>query len=217
MSKFFKSDWFKCTIVLLVLATLLGGLLAVLSDVLYVTPDERTNRAVKKIYGTNMVVSKVELDVDSTADGVEKSALEIKILDSVSGQEKAIGCINKIYYIGDSTTNSYDMLFQSTGYEGYKNGTITVWVQVTLNEGVYSIEKVVMESYTKQTLMSKLGADYYDTFMLTDVTKAYKEGKAFTTQSGQGEFTNPVSQATYSANAGNNAVNCIIQYLGGKA
>ena len=41
----------KCTAFLLILAVLLGGILAVLNDVLYVSSEERTARAIKKIYG----------------------------------------------------------------------------------------------------------------------------------------------------------------------
>ena len=51
MAKFFSSVWVKCTTFLLALTVILGGSLAILNDVLYVSPEERTARAVKKIYG----------------------------------------------------------------------------------------------------------------------------------------------------------------------
>ena len=84
---------------------------------------------------------------------------------------------------------------------------------MAVNDGKYSIEQVLLESFDKQTLMSKLGADYYSKFKLTDVTSAYEKGEYFST-SGSSKNSNPVSGATYSANAGNNAVNCVIKYLG---
>lgn len=200
MRKFLKSDWFKCISVLLVLSVVLGGLLALLSDVLYVSPLERTSRAIKKIYGEEKEYS-VVLDVDgeTPSDPIEYS----------------FGRINKIFEIGDTSTDNYDILFQTTGYQGYKNGTITVWVKVVFANGIYSIDKVVLESYEKQTLMSKLDGTYYGNFKLTDVTSAYKNGEEFTTDSNSVN-SNPISGATYSATAGNNAVNCVITYLGGQ-
>jgi len=201
MAKLFKNVWFQCVSVLLVLAVVLGGLLAILSDVLYVPPLERTDRAVKKIYGEDKVYS-VVIDID--AETPDKPI------------EYSFGKINKIYVVGDDKSDAYDMLFQTVGYNGYKNGTITVWIKVSVEKENYSIEQVVLESYEKQTLMSKLGNDYYAKFKLTDVTEAYKKGETFTTDEGKVN-SNPISGATYSANAGNNAVNCVIQYLGDKS
>jgi hypothetical protein len=201
MAKLFKNVWFHSISVLLIIAVVLGGLLAVLSDVLYVSPAERTGRAVKKIYGEEKSYQ-IILDVDG-----ETANTPI---------EYSFGKINKIYQVGDSSSSSYDMLFQTVGFEGYKNGTITVWVKVSVAGEKYSIEQVLLESFDKQTLMSKLGGDYYGKFNLTDVTNAYDKGEYFGTQDGSA-LKNPVSGATYSANAGNNAVNCVIKYLGENA
>ena len=198
MRKFFKSDWFKCITVLLLLSAVLGGLLAFLSDLLFVSPSERSLRAIKKIYGE------------------EKEYLTIIDVDGENANapiEYSFGQINKIYLVGDDQSASYDLLFQTTGYQGYKNGTITVWVKVSAVNGIYSIDKVILESYAKQTLMSKLDGKYFGAFTLSDVTEAYKSGQNFVTEQGK-PLSNPVSGATYSATAGNNAVNCVIKYLG---
>ncbi len=209
MNKFFKSTWFKCVTVLLAIAVVLGGTLAVLNDLLYVSPEERTDRAIKKIYGV-IPEYNVELDIDSKVDGVNNNAIGYN-LDSDDEYE---GYINKIYTIGD-LAGEHDTLFQAVGYEGYKGGSITVWVKVKHTvDREYKIEQVLLQSYDKQTLMSKLDGSYYNRF-LVDVTDAYKNGENFTTNSGSGKFTNPVSGATYSATAGNNAVNCVIAYVGG--
>ena len=188
MNTFFKSIWFRCISVLLVLAVVLGGTLAILNDVLYVTSEERTGRAIKKIYGTDKEFN-IVLDVDNGQVAIENE----------------YGKINKIYTIGS------DYLFQSIGYNGYKNGTITLWIQVCGD----SIEKVILESYDKQTLMSKLDGNFYDKFLI-DVTDAYKNGQFFTPTDNSSVNYNPISGATKSANAGCNAVNCVIKYLGGK-
>ncbi len=186
MQKFFKSTWFKCISLLLILSVVLGGTLALLNDVLYVSPEERTSRAIKKIYGTEKEFS-VVLDVDGGDNAIENEH----------------GKINKIYTVGEDT------LFQSVGNEGYKNGTITLWIKITDNK----INKVILESYDKQTLMSKLSSSFYDKFLI-DVTDAYNKGELFTPKDSSAINYNPVSGATKSANAGCNAVNCVIKYLG---
>ena len=200
MKNFFKSEWFRCVAVLLVLAVTLGGLLAILSDVLYVSPEERAGRAIKKIYNSEMTY-KTELDIDLFA---EHSPIEYDF-----------GQINKIYKVEGADDNHYDMLFQAVGFNGYKGGTITVWVKVAVDETTdkSNIEKVLLESYDKQTLMSKLTNDYYAKFNLKDVTNAYQNGELFTSNTSHVN-SNPVSGATYSADAGINAVNCVITYIG---
>ena len=51
MKKFFSSIWFKCIATLLLIVLVSGGSISVLNNLLYVSPEERTGRAVKKIYG----------------------------------------------------------------------------------------------------------------------------------------------------------------------
>lgn len=183
MSKFFSSVWVKCTTFLLALTVILGGSLAILNDVLYVSPEERTARAVKKIYGRV---------VEDITEPENFTVIEYKNL----------GKINKILYVEE------DILFQATGYNGYKNGTITLWTKVSNNK----IDKIVMESYDKQTLMSKFSVSYYSKFYI-DVTN---NTDLFTPKTdGTSSNENPMTGATKSATAACNAVNCVITYLGG--
>ncbi len=192
MAKFINNIWFRCISVLLIIAVVSGALITVLSNLLYVSSEERTARAIKKIYGEEKEFT-ITLDVEQGDSAVEY----------------AFGKIEKIYNVGD------DLLFMTTGYNGYKNGTITVWVKVVIDNESDKIDKVILQDYDKQTLMSKLGSGYYDGF-LTDVTTAYKEGKDFSAKD-ETKLFNPVSGATMSANAGCNAVNCVIKYLGENA
>ncbi|MBQ8426713.1 MAG: hypothetical protein IJX16_03010 [Clostridia bacterium] len=186
MAKLFHSIWFKCISCLLIILLFSGASIAILSDLLYVSPEERTARAITKIYGEQKEFS-VVLDVDQGDNPIENK----------------YGKINKIYTIEGDT------LYQAVGYEGYKNGTITLWIQIRGTE----ITKIIMETFDKQTLMSKLGSSFYDKF-LVDVTEAYENGELFTpTDSGAVNY-NPVSGATKSANAGCNAVNCVIDFIG---
>ena len=51
MRNVFKSTFFKCTSLLLVLMVVFGGTLAFLNDIWYVSPETRTARAIQKVYG----------------------------------------------------------------------------------------------------------------------------------------------------------------------
>jgi hypothetical protein len=191
MSKFFKSDWFKCVAVLLIIAVVLSGTLALLNDVLYVSPEERTGRAIKKIYDGVEKEFTVELDIDANDNAI--------VYENV-------GSINKIYRVEN------DFLFQVTGYNGYKNGTVTLWVKVIkTQEGKSKIDKVILENYDKQTLMSKFDDNYYKLFYV-DVTDNYQT--LFAPKGSSTDKLAPNTGATKSANAACNAVNCVLIYMG---
>ena len=178
--------WIKSVAVLFIICVAIGVLLPILNDVLYVSSEERTARAVKKIYGQEMTFT-TELDASFNKE------------DQI---DYGFGTVNKVYIVEN------DLLIQTTGKNGYKNGDITVWVKVVFDNETAKIDKVLQESFTKQTLMSKLGASFYDGF-LVDITDTY-----FTSDSSSNEgIKNPVSGATYSANAACNAVNAAIKYV----
>ncbi len=221
--KLFKNIWFKCISCLLIIAIVSGGLLAILSSLLYVSPEERTSRALSKIYddvsaessGTastenNQIILSNEdiiLDVDSD-DTAKNTAIE----------KKEYGKITKMLKVDlNKNDNSYDIVYQAIGYNGYKGGTITMWVTVKYeDEKPIKIEKVLIEGNTKQTLMSKLTADFLNGFTLEDVTEDYKSGKLFTSDAtNTSDIKNVVSGATMSANACCNAVNCVTEHVWG--
>ena len=199
MAKLFKNIWFRCITTLLVIAAVSGGLLAVLSNVLYVSAEERTGRAIKKIYGEEKEYSVV---LDKDLEGYAAIVYE------------EFGEIGKLFIVGDQGANTFDYLFQSTGKGGFHGGTITLWTQVTMMGSNFEIKKVLLESFEKQTLMSKLGGEYYSEFTEIEHLEDIYDGKIFTAyKSDVDNIQNIVSGATYSANAGNNAVNCVIKYL----
>ena len=181
VKQFFKSQAFKCIIVLLVIALVAGGLLAILNDVLYVTEEERTMRAIEKVYGKEMNYQEKEYSSDQLVNDY--------------------GTLSKVYLLENG-----NYLVQATGGEGYKGGTITVWVVLTARDGAFAgIEKVVLESYEKQTLMSKLTYDVYSAHN-DEIT-----GDVYFTTGGDG-IKVLISGATYSTNALNNAVDCALQF-----
>ncbi len=198
MNKFFSSVWFRCIAFLLVLASLLGGLLAVLNTLLFVTPAERTERAIAKIYDGEKKEYSTLLDVDDQNRTDEELVYE------------GFGSISKIYSIEET-----DTLFKVVGENGYKNGTVTLWVKVVEVDGRINIDKVIIESNEKQSLISYLNGKYTDGFLI-DITDSYKNGEFFYSHKKYKDEINynPVSGASYSATAGSNAINCIITYYG---
>lgn len=182
VKQFFKSQAFKCIIVLVCIAMVAGGLLAILNDLLSVSEEERTQRAIEKVYGTPMNYQ------DLTQDYSQSLSNEY-------------GTINKIYLLENG-----NYLVQTTGGEGYKGGTITVWVVLSFDNTAFKgIEKVVLESYEKQTLMSKMKYDVYSAHN-DEITG----GLYFTT--GSNGITVVESGATMSTNALNRAVNTAIVF-----
>ena len=203
---FFKSVWFKCLACLLSIFLIAGGGLAILSNLLYVSPEERTTRALDKIYDFEITLSADDfiLDVDGKDENKKKEF------------STPYGDITKILKVDkNKEDNAYDLVFQATGNNGYKGGTITLWITVNYqNDLATKIDKVILENNTKQTLMSKLTDDFYNNF--TDLSEDYKNGKIFTPDSDDKEnIKNVVSGATMSANAGCNAVNAVIFYVWG--
>ncbi len=213
MDKVFKNVWFRCISVLLAIALISGGLLAILNDVLYVSPIERTGRAIAKIYGQPVEITdgNLSIKIDGKTVDISEENIIIDVDSTVENKKEpvkyAFGQINKLYKLNN------DMLFQTTGYQGYKNGTVTLWVKVVNENSRYDIQTVILQSNEKQTLMSKFTGAYFDNFKLTDITKEYSEDKLFTVAGS--ENVNQNTGATYSATACCNAVNCVLSYLGG--
>lgn len=172
LKNFLKSKTFKCIIVLLVIALISGGLLAILNDVLEVSSEERVQRTITKIYGKTIGYEEVE--------GVEFS--------------NENGSIVKVYKLEDN-----NILVQALGKFGYKNGSITIWAVAKYKENKFDcLSNIQVASYVNQTLMSKF----------TD-----KELKKYDINGINDVSNYVISGATYSSNAMNNAVNCIMQYV----
>lgn len=132
LKEFFKSKTFRCIIVLLCIALVSGGLLAICNDLLNVSEEERVLRTVKSIYGKEVGYQEIECDFATET-----------------------GTIDKVYLLDD---NNY--LVKATGKKGYKQGTITVWCVMVYDNGVFTgIDNVSVAEYDKQTLMSKFTKD----------------------------------------------------------
>ncbi len=162
----------KSIAIMLAIILVCGGLLAILSDLLFVSDDDRIQRAIDKMYD-------------------EKVSLEQTLNASEFTLYEDIGVIKQAYLLDNG-----DYLVLSTGKKGYSNGTVSVYVSVENANGVATVKKVVQDSYTGQTLMSKLGGLY----------------EKYSNKTSSDNVDEIVSGATYSSTAVNNAVTVALKY-----
>lgn len=130
----------KPIVVILAIMLVCGGLLAVLSQLLNVSNEERIQRAINKIYASEQTLPSLSLEEDVTA--VDMSDIDY-------------GEIKACYKLDNG-----DLMILSKGKKGYANGSVTVYVTIKDNK----VYKVVQDSYAGQTLMSKLTDDFYGKF-----------------------------------------------------
>jgi hypothetical protein len=185
--RFFEKGSLKCVIVLLVLMLVSGGLLSILNDLLYVSEAEALQRALTKIYGSEVTATISDEDITNNDTSI----------------------INKIYNIEDG-----NKLFNVTGLKGYKGGTITLWVVVEYkNDKPVGISKVELDTFDKQTRMGDFKQSFYNGY--TDITKDWLNGTGVfaSKPTNSGDIQNIVTGATYSSNAANNAVNGVLAHL----
>ncbi len=188
IKQFLKSKTFRCILVLLCIALVAGGLLSILHDVLNVSDDEKTQRAIETVYGQPMDFTDLSQSLSDNSNN-------------------DYGTVDSLYLLADG-----NYLMKVTGIDGYKKGTITLYIVAEFSQGEFvGLKKVVLESYEKQTLMSQFTSKFYEVYSENDTYIV--EGGYFSTSSNGEDIQNLSSGATYSSNAVNNAVNCGLFYI----
>ena len=109
VKEFFKSKTFRCIVVLLCIALVSGGLLAIMNDLLNVSDEERVSRTIKSIYGKEMAYEEIQTDFSTE-----------------------LGRMEKLYALSDG-----NVLAQATGFQGYKQGTVSVWCVARFENGAF--------------------------------------------------------------------------------
>jgi hypothetical protein len=193
VKQFFKSTAFKSLAVLLSIVIIAGALLAILSDLLHVSDEEKLNRVVANIYGDGASVEKT-----------------LEITEEQS--QYATGTADKAYLMSDG-----NYLIQATGKGGYA-GTITAWVVVKLKDSkLAGVGKVVYDSDKAETLMSNLKGSFYNEFSKHDQEvidgAMFWGGGLADKPNADALIENPVNGASKSANAVCNAVNTSILFI----
>ena len=181
-----KDTAFKAVLVLVIIGVVLGGLLALLNDLFYVSPEEITMRIIKKFY-----------------DGEEKQYTTIEIAPENLVNE--FGTVDTVYLIEDG-----NYLIKATGKEGFHDGTVTMWLLTRFENGKFAeFIKVKYAESSGQTLMSNFSEEYYNVYVGSSIKDGY-----FTVAKGPSNVnTNLVAGTTKSSNAINNAVNSAYYFI----
>lgn len=183
--QFLKSKTFSALLILVLIALVAGGSLAVLNDVLAIDDEERVRNAIEKIYGE--AVGFIERDVE------EELA------------ENEYGTVNSVYLLSDG-----NYLFQTTGNNGYKNGTVTLYIAVRGEEGKFAgFIKTAVAGNEKQTLMG----DFKDSFFTIYASDDVLNDGYFSIDGADGTVKHVKSGATFTSRAVNNAVNACLYYI----
>ena len=131
VKQFLQSKIFRCIIVLLCIALVSGGLLAILNDLLAVSPEELLQRGLKSV----------------GIDEANPQEMEIEKADYDNGT------IKQVIFL----PSSGDYLIKSEGKGGFQQGTVTVYALAHIEDGKAIIKKVAIADYaSSQTLMSKI-------------------------------------------------------------
>lgn len=188
VKQFLKSKAFRAILVLLCIALVSGALLAILNDVLYISDTERTQRAIKKVYGSNM--NFVDMNDNLGEDATNQ-----------------YGTITSLYLLSDG-----NYLIKSVGANGYKGGSVTLWVVAEfVDDNFVGLKKIVLEGNDKQTLMSQFGNSFFEVY--AENNQYVLEGGYFVSRGSDEQIQNISAGATFTSNAVNNAVNCALTYI----
>lgn len=193
--EFFKSTAFRCIVTLLLIVLIAGGILAIAHDLLSVSDEERLDRSLAKLYGGSATISETIL---SAGDG-----------PVAVGQAD----VTQAYRMSDG-----GYLVQSVGKNGYRNGTVTVWVVFVCEENgeelsLLGIERVVYESNDNQSYIGRITAADYALFGEHDAELI--AGMLFSAEPEDGSIYAPKTGASapYTFHALVNAVNGAVVFF----
>lgn len=201
LKDFFKSNSFRCIVVLLVIALVCGTVLAICNDLFYVSDEEVKLRSMAKIY-----------------DGEVSELVEVD-LGGYETEFTAFGCGAVIKEA--MTAPGGVWLVKSKGDKcGYQNGSVVLWVSLTAESGkLTAINKVILESYdSSQTLIKSINDEFLAQYASEDYKDVVTGGKHFTNVKMSKEDNTPATEvvasgATYTSKAVNAAVNGAMDFV----
>ena len=133
VKQFLHSKIFRCIVVLLCIALVSGGLLAILNDLWYVSDEELIQRGIKEVCGEGVSLEKVCTINEAYAKTDDGEVKQVLLLDTG------------------------DYLVKAQGKHGFQEGNVSCYVLFHLEDSVYKVQKVSVAEYSSsQTLMSKI-------------------------------------------------------------
>ena len=133
VKQFLQSKIFRCIVVLLCIALVSGGLLAILNDLWAVSDEELIQRGIKEVCGDGVNLKQVCEINETYAKTDDGEVQQILLLDTG------------------------DYLVKAQGKHGFQEGNVSCYVLFHFEDSVYKVQKVSVADYSSsQTLMSKV-------------------------------------------------------------
>ncbi|MCD8200781.1 MAG: hypothetical protein LUD47_01735 [Clostridia bacterium] len=196
---FVHTTAFKCIVVLLIIVIVCGVFLTICNALFYVSDQERTDRAAKKIYGEEVTTVTEEVNKDLDVGNAT---------------------INLVYTIEEYPD---DYLINVTGKGGYSGGTVTCYVVITVTDGEISVGNISVSENTSQSLISNVKSGYLEGFSElygneVDETDEYymlwsETDGFYVKKPGSVNGAHLTTGATYTMQAICNAVNGAVSYV----
>ena len=202
LKEFFKSNSFKCIVVLLSIALVCGSILAICNDLFYVSDAEMFARSMSKIY---------EGDATKLVD----------LIDDAEDQKtyKTYNC-EAVVLDAQLSPDGKTLLVQSKGSKcGYQGGSLVLWVSMNVeNDSLQGINKIIVDSYdSSQTLIGAISAEYLAQYSSSAYKSVVTGGGHFSNvkmdkNNNKAETEMVASGATYTSAAVNSAINGAMDY-----
>lgn len=208
---FFKSNAFKCILVLLLITLVCGTVITVFSFVFAVSDEERLERSLHQIYGETLPAyeQKAVLAADGTeADENGRNERTVKL------ESTEYEAVVKQVIVDEEGR----WLVKSKGSKcGFQGGSVTVWVVMRAGTSLEKIENIVLvgnETDSSQTLIGQFDAAFFAKYAADEATVSgggyFRTGR----MTAPSEWTEVVSAgATYTSNAMDVAVNGAMAYV----
>ncbi len=201
--EFFKSNSFRCIIVLLAVTLVCGVILALCNDLFYVSDREMFERSIVKIY---------DGDASQLIDLIPDDADEIKYT--------TYNC-EALILDAHKSPDGKIWLVQSKGNKcGYQNGSVTLWVNMSVENGALAaINKIIVDSYdSSQTLIGSISEAYLAEYSSEKYGDIVTGGGHFSNVKMSAEDTTDANEAlaagaTYTSKAVNAAVNGAMDFV----
>ncbi len=232
---FFKSNSFKCILVLLIITLVCGAVIAACAVLFRVSDEERLNRSLAKIYGSVEDIPKYSEITVRKSDGGElegdAKSRSITLFHDSQGfypddpaelakpeQERMSSYTAVIQQVIMDETGKCLVKSRGKGC-GFTGGSVTVWVMFAIGDGVEKIEKAVYvnnETDSSQTLIGQFGDAFFAEYTTDEATAVVTGGGYFVTgkMSVGGDNIEVISSgATYTSTAMDVAVNGALYYV----
>lgn len=187
--QFFKSTAFKCIAVLLSIILVCGILLTVFNSLFYVTPQEKFDRAIKKIYGKSVQTE------------------ELVITDEMTTKFSS-SYVSEAYKVIDDG----NYLIKSTGKQGF-GGDVTCWVVVRMDgDTVAGAGNIAIDKASGESYVSKIDSSELAQFSKIEYSEGFEYELGYD-KKGQNGKDYIATGASYTMRAISNAVNGAIEFV----